>query len=261
MKNQLVIVILGLILLSCQNKTINLQGKWKCTYVNVETLDKTNIIFTDLELFEKNSFEPIFEFTEKELKYHLGFGEIVNSFNDNYCTYRINKETLNLKKNAIIDNFEIKDLKDNNFCLTYNQVKMACFQKIPEKPFQNLSNSTLNFRTINEFYTIDLSLYEDGRGTIFREGTNIKDTINISLDHTESQYINSLIESINHSNFRMQNQISGGDQPKYSLKIKSNEIEYSGQSEGLSHLSFESKSLIVNLENLIMMKYSGAKNN
>lgn len=246
---------LSLIFYSCQNR-FKIQGIWKCTYVDIQSLDKSNIIFTDLDLFEKNTFEPIFEFTTNTIKYNLGFGGFINNFNDNYCKYKLSNGFIYFNCNQINQSFKLESQENDKFCIIFEGTKMACFQRMGEIEKSNSDMFKIDFKVFNDFFNINLRLFGNGYGIIYREGEIVSDTTKITLDKIENQFIKSVVQSINSSNFRMSNQNKGGDHSKYSLKMEYNGVSYYGEAEGLNGLNFETKSLIINLENLIMMKYN-----
>lgn len=253
-------LILGLTMFcsSCQNYP-NLKGTWKCTFVNKVQLDKVQIIFTDLEYFNDSTFVPIFEFTESNLKYNLGFGTFVEDFKDNYCEYRQNKHFLNLECGDIYQLFELKFYKKDKFCLEIKDNKVACFEKRSQSQISDYKNFTLDFKIKNDYFDLNLKVFSNGEGVISRKGQLIEDSIKIKLSEFEKEYIGSLIHDVSYSQIVIDDSIISGDYSQYFL-----DLIYDGKSkiveiEGLKGVNFETKALIINLENFIMMKYKERK--
>ena len=257
MKTYIIILLFSAGILSC-TKTYDIQGVWKCTFVDTQILGKSNIIFEDLELFEIDYFEPIFEFYDDKLRYDLGFGSNDFGLDNNYCEYNLSEGLINFncsQKNHVLS---IEHKTDDKFCIFLEGEKMACFVKLINNRKSSNEDYIIDFEIINDLYHINLKMPSDGIGVISRKG-EVNDTTNFSLNQNDLQYIESLVQHINSSNFKMENKNIGGDHARYSLRLKSNSNNYIGEVEGLNGVSFETKALIVNLENLIISTFSPKK--
>ena len=162
---------------------------------------------------------------------------------------------IDLNCNDRNQNFTIEQKTDDKFCILLEGEKMTCFEKLTNHEKLSSEDYTIDFEIINDLYDIKLRLSSDGIGVINRKG-EVTDTTNFSLNKNDIQYINYLVQHIDSSNFKMENRNIGGDHARYSLTLKSNSNNYIGAVEGLNGVSFETKSLIVNLENLTTSMFS-----
>lgn len=254
MKKYILNILLSAVLLSCAD-TDNIKGVWRCDFLDTQILKRSNIIFEDLGRYEKGYFEPIFEFSDAKLRYDLGFGSNDFEFNDNYCVYKLNEGLVNLNCGDRSQNFSINQKANDKFCIFLEGDKMACFVRITNNEKMSNDDYTIDLEIINDLYEISLTLSSDGKGVIYRKG-EVTDTTNFYLNKNEVDYISSLVHRIDSSSFKMENRNIGGDQAKYGLRLKSNKTKYVGTVEGLNGVSFETKALIVNLENLITRTFS-----
>lgn len=251
------VIIFGICLLSCWRNS-KIEGIWKCNFVNPLALQASDILFTDMHLYEEGNFEPIIEFTDRNMRYDLGFGKNDFNFEANYCKYRIGNGLIRFCCNQKEQIFSIDHHTNAEFCLYLGEAKVACFEKVlDEAGFEKL-NYYIELKIIGYLYEIDMKLSCEGTGIITRKG-EVSDTTIISLNNKDAKHIASMVRRINSSTFRMEDHGIGGDHAFYYLKLVSNDNIYVGKAEGLMEASFETKALIINLENLIIRTFGPEK--
>ncbi|MEZ4910564.1 MAG: hypothetical protein R2774_06850 [Saprospiraceae bacterium] len=258
MRTLLIFLFVYIAFYSCSKKN-NLIGTWKCSYANNEkAYDLISQYFPEIETFKMGMFEPIIEISNDKITNDLLANSIffLNS-QKNYIQYSLLNNEIILLTNLFKDTFDLYIHSNSKFCINKFDEILICFERKIEVLDPKI-NYTLECGIKDEHFDLAIKLNSNGIGEIIRKWDK-SDSLTIHLNEVESDLIKKLVSRINTQNFTMNKIYNEGTHLAYTLNLNKNGEEFIGEVEGLSGTSFETRSLLTNLELLIRKQYNIVK--